>query len=216
MSRGSIRQRGNAWQLRVEIGDDQQGKRQQVARTFRGTRRDAERALTQLQREVDQNIAVTSAKATVGDLLNRWFEAAGPDLAPSTQVITRGIIDKHLIPGLGQVPLSKLTTADIDVFYGKLRRKGLKPISVQRIHGVLRRALEVGRKSWRLIAVNPAADANVGKVTKRPVNAVTPGTASAMITAMADRDPFTARLLRLMAATGARPRGTLRPAGERR
>jgi integrase-like protein len=55
---------------------------------------------------------------TLADLLDQWFEAASPGWAPTTVSHTRSIIDCHLNPHIGHLDLDKLTTVDIDDFYG--------------------------------------------------------------------------------------------------
>ncbi len=59
--------------------------------------------------------------ATVGELLERWFEFAGHDFSPSTVKETRGFIDRNLLPTLGSVPLGRLNASDLDRFYGSCR-----------------------------------------------------------------------------------------------
>jgi hypothetical protein len=68
---------------------------------------------------------------------------------------TRSIIDRHRKPRLGQVLVRELTTVMIDDFYASLRIEGgvgggsLSRGSVQRVHGVLHRALaQAMRWEW--------------------------------------------------------------------
>ena len=85
--------------------------------------------------------------ATVGELLEAWFEMAALDFSPSTVKETRGFIDRNLLPTLGAVPLTKLRASELDAFYRRLQASGgsggrpLSPATVRRIHGILRRAL---------------------------------------------------------------------------
>jgi integrase len=78
---------------------------------------------------------------------------------------TWSIIDRQLRPKLGHVPLRELTTVMIDEFYASLRVDGAvegRPLSqgsVQRIHGVLHRALAQAMR-WEWIWINPAASAS--------------------------------------------------------
>ena len=80
-------------------------------------------------------------------MLETWFEQSSPALSPSTNATNRIILDRHLIPYLGKVPLSKLTAAKIDALYRMLSTKGreggrpLLPATVHRTHNVLHRAL---------------------------------------------------------------------------
>jgi integrase len=72
-------------------------------------------------------------------------------------------------PWVGDIPLSKLSAADLDHAYGELRKRGGKlrggeqtrPLTartVLNIHRCLHTAFEQARK-WKLIAENPARDA---------------------------------------------------------
>ena len=67
--------------------------------------------------------------ATVGELLEEWFALAGPGYSPKGARETRGVMDRNLLPFLGNVPLSKLGAADIDRFYRRLREMAGGPVA---------------------------------------------------------------------------------------
>lgn len=161
-----VRWRGrDTWELRVYAGN---GRR--VTRTFRGTERQAVKARAQLAAEVHQGRAVPGQGRTVATLLDRWYEAKSSDWSEQVVYEHRRVIDRVLVPALGAIPLSRLATADVDAFYGHLRRRGLKPASVRRVHSTLRSALEQGVR-WGWIGMNPAATASppsVPRPTVRP------------------------------------------------
>jgi integrase len=211
MARGSVRQRGRGrWELRVYAGVDAATGRQRYAtRTVHGSRRAAVRALDDLAVEVDNT---RSHAGTVADLLQRWFAAASPGWAPTTVAHTRSIIDCHLVPHLGHLDVAKLTTADIDDFYGDLLRcggrdgTGLAPGTVHRVHSVLHRAL-VQALRWDWIWINPAAAASPPRVRRAELRPPTPAEVNALLAVVVDR-PLVWCLLRLAATTGAR-RGQL-------
>lgn len=74
---GTIRQRGkNSWELRVYGGTDPlTGRRRWHTRTVRGSRTEAQRELTNLA--AIANVApVVGARATMAELLDRWFAAS--------------------------------------------------------------------------------------------------------------------------------------------
>ena len=100
--------------------------------------------------------------------IREYAELFLPAKAASTQVNEESIIRRHLIPGLGKIRLTRLTTREIDLFYGRFRAKGLQ---VHRIHTLLH-ALEVPYASWKLIPSNPASNATPGPKVKRAVNTV--------------------------------------------
>ncbi|MGE4164120.1 MAG: hypothetical protein AB7G23_20545, partial [Vicinamibacterales bacterium] len=67
----------------------------------------AERVLAQLVAEAERGLTARTV-ATVGDLLDAWFEFAERDLSPKAAMETRRVIDGRLRPALGTVPLAKL------------------------------------------------------------------------------------------------------------
>ena len=122
--KGLIRQRGDAWELRVCLGIDPVTSKQRYAsRAVRGGKREAQRVLNEMVSEAERGLAVRSS-ATVGELLEAWFEMAKGDFSPSTVKETRGFIDRNLLYRLAAVPLSKLKASDLDRFYRQLMATG--------------------------------------------------------------------------------------------
>ena len=98
---GFMRKRGEAWELRVFRGyDPVTGKQRYADKTARGGKREAQRTLAEMIAEADRGGAV-STNATVGELLESWFELAAPDFSPKTAMETRGLLDRALLPALG-------------------------------------------------------------------------------------------------------------------
>ncbi|MCA1846048.1 MAG: hypothetical protein LC792_23220 [Actinobacteria bacterium] len=121
-----MRQRGEAWELRVYTGrDPETGRRRYVNKTVRGGKREAERALAAMVAEVARG-GLRDSKASVAELVERWFEHARNDFSPSTERETRAILDRSILPTLGAVPFNRLTVADIDRFYLRLLKNGGK------------------------------------------------------------------------------------------
>lgn len=211
---GSIRQRGKqSWEVRCFVGKDAvTGKKLYASKTVRGERRDAEVALGRMLGEIEDGQHAVRA-GTVGELCERWFAQAEPDLSPAVAPNYRRLLDNRILPRWGDVPLRRLRTADIDLWYGELRRKGavnggpLTPNSVMRIHSVLRRALVQGVR-WGWITTNPAANATLPRVRKQMLELPSPADVARLIDAAAKVNPSLPTFFRLSAATGAR-RGEL-------
>jgi integrase len=205
---GSMRQRSKGtWELRVYVGvDADTGRRRYATRTVHGSRREAQRALTELASEA--GYARTRA-GTAGDLLEQWFAAASPGWAASTERQTRSIINSHLLPHLGHLPVAKLTTGDIDDFYGHLLRAGgrdgrpLAPGTVHRIHVVLHRALAQAVR-WEWIWLNPASTASPPRVPPAEVRPPSPEQVAVLLDTVRNRGPALYTYVRLAASTGAR------------
>jgi len=80
--KGSLRQRGAAWELRVYLGHDPlTGKKRYTTQTVRGGKREAQTALAAMVTEPERGLTVRTT-ATVGELLETWFEFAAPDFSP--------------------------------------------------------------------------------------------------------------------------------------
>ena len=92
--KGIIRQRGASWELKAYPGHDPlTGKKRHVTRTVRGGQREAQTALAEMVTEAERGLTVRTT-ATVGELLEAWFEFATPDFSPKTVKETQGHIDR--------------------------------------------------------------------------------------------------------------------------
>lgn len=206
---GHLRKRGEAWELRAYVGRDPlNGTRQYATRSFKGTKREADRALAAFVVDVERgNVAAPSV--TVAELLERWFELAAPDFSPKTALETRGYMDRNLLPALGKVKLAKLQPDLIDRYYQELRLRGgrngrpLAPGTIKRIHVILRRALNQAVR-WGWIADNPAAKATPPRVPVSEIAPPAPREVARLFDLAQERDPDFAVFLVLAAATGAR------------
>ena len=207
--KGSMRQRGSAWELRVYLGADPvTGKQRSATKTVRAGKREAQRLLNEMKVEAERGLA-TRTTATVGELLDRWLELAREDFSPKTTRETAGYIERNLRPALGDVRLSKLTTASLDRYYRSLLVDGgrngrpLAPGSIRRIHGILRRALAQGVR-WGWLGVNPAAAASPPRVPMPEIAPPTPAQLATLQKEIDASDPEFGVVVRLSAMTGAR------------
>ncbi|HEY4004566.1 MAG TPA: site-specific integrase, partial [Pseudonocardia sp.] len=99
--RGSIRARGGSLQVRVFSGiDPVTGQRQDLTATVRGTdraaRRAAERELTRLQHQVDQQ-RVVSSMVSLTEAMAEWMRTS--ELEDSTRKTYAGYITRTIGPG---------------------------------------------------------------------------------------------------------------------
>ncbi len=211
--RGHMRQRGDVWELRVYVGRDPvTGRKKTVTRSFHGGKREAEEALSRLVTETAGG-GHAAQDATVGDLIDQWFEMAKPDLSPTTIRGYRRAIDSYIVPALGKVSLARLGTAQIDRFYTQLRASGgsggqpLAPATVRQSHAILRRALNQGVK-WGWLATNPAQHASPPRVPRTQLEPPSPEDVMRLIEEASKENPELGCLLHVAATTGAR-RGEL-------
>jgi integrase len=144
------------------LGRDSNGKPRQKWVTVRGTKRDAERRLAELQHELNTGSYVEPSNLSLGQFLERWLDHAQTKVSAKTHERYGEIVRKHLAPALGHIPLEKLRPLHIQSYYDEALKSGRKNgsggLSAQTVlhhhrvlHGALRQALR-----WQMLARNPA------------------------------------------------------------
>ena len=97
------------------------------------------------------------------------------------------LVDKHVVPALGNVRLSKLTPAHLQGFYRSKLDAGLSPRTVQYLHVVLHRALKQALR-WGLVVRNVAEAVDPPRVPKKEVTPLSPEQARAFLEAASGGD----------------------------
>lgn len=208
--RGSMRQRGDSWQLRVFVGrDPRTGRQVIVTRSFRGGKREAQRELARLVAEAERGQSV-GPDATVNDLVDKWLATVSADWSPATRRQNASAIDRHIRPLLGARSLRKLAAADLDWFYSELRQlpgrtKGttLSAATIRRIYVIIRAALEQAVK-WGWITANPANGSSPPKVRPSVIDPPAVSAVNNLLSMVQAGEPEFYAYLRVAASTGAR------------
>lgn len=113
--------------------------------------------------DFESNDINNSEKITFGNYLKQWIDSRDK-LSDTTKDGYNIYINKHIIPGIGNIKLSKLKTIDIDKFYSKLSKSTYKkggeeiPYSqntLLQIHAIIHKALDYARHN-KIIKENPA------------------------------------------------------------
>lgn len=110
------------------------------------TRTEAARKLRAVLGQLDQGQPPPTERLTVGAYLRRWLETARQSLRPRTHHRYTAIVERHLLPALGRLPLARLSPLDVQRFLAEKRESGLSPATVRFLHAVLRRALGQAEK----------------------------------------------------------------------
>jgi integrase len=206
--RGSMRERSpGVWELRAPLPRDPvTGNRGQLSVRFRGTKREADKELARLVADAADG-RTHGTQATLGFLLEKWWEQKRGRLSVSTAAEYRRIIDRQVVPALGKVKLSKLTVAQLDDLYLRLERSGLAPSTVRQVHAVISGALKQAVK-WRWIGYNPARDASLPSARRHRIQPPDPAKVRALMAKAEAHSPEMGLFIRLAALLGAR-RGEL-------
>lgn len=184
--KGHIRRRSEgSWTLVVERGlDPATGKRRQLWRTVKGTKKMAEAELAKLINEMETGNDIESTKITLEAYLQRWLESCERRLKPRTLQRYRELMELHVIPVTGRQQLQKLRALHIENALEGIRRKGLSDQTALHVYRVLFTALERAVK-WRLIERNVAASVVPPKPQKRHVAPLSPSDVSKLLKAVA-------------------------------
>lgn len=161
--RGHIRKRSNdSYSIVVELGKDPAtGTRKQQWVTVKGSKKDAEKRLAELLHQLDTGSFIQPGHTTVAEFLERWLEEyARPNLTPRAYERYEIIARVHLIPELGNIPLTQLRPEHLQKHYTGKLNVGLSARTVKYHHTVIHVALQTALK-WGLIARNVADSVDV-------------------------------------------------------
>jgi integrase len=184
---GSIYQRGDGrWAGSVHLGYEN-GKR--IRKHVLGhSRAEVADKLARLQRLQAEQRPIPDLRMKVGPYLHQWLdEVARPRVRASTLKSYREIVEGHLVPELGRIPLAKLTPADVQTFLNGKQASGLSARRVQYLHAVLRRVL-VTAERWGLVSRNVAKLVDAPRAARHEITPLTPEQARRLIeTSVTDR-----------------------------
>ncbi len=107
------------------------------------TRKEAYEKLQKALHEQKQGTLLVGPQQTMKDYLEYWLEEVHKSkLRIGTYRSYRGVLNCHLIPGLGHIRLQKLTPQHVQSLYSKKHtEEGLSPGRIRVIHIVLHKAL---------------------------------------------------------------------------
>jgi len=142
--------------------------------TFSGpTRKAVTDKLRAAERAAELGAPIRVEKRTAGAFLTDWLDSTRPSIRPSTFASYSQIVNLHLVPALGDVPLVQLRPDQVDALLRAKLAAGLSPRRVAYIRAVLRRALGQGVR-WSLIARNPAALVDAPRQVRHEIEPLSP------------------------------------------
>ncbi len=155
--------KGKKYKVIVEAGKHPEtGERRRITRVVNGRKIEAEKLRASITLELEHGTYIEPSKETLAEYLDHWLKTYAINKAPSTYNGYKRIVEKHLKPQIGHIPLLKLQPMQVQEYYsnrlleGRLDGKGgLSPNTVIRHHALLREALEHAVK-WQKIYRNPA------------------------------------------------------------
>lgn len=187
--RGHIRKRAkNSWTIVVERGRDPvTGKRRQIWKTVRGSKKLAEAELARLINSVETGSEVESTKQSLADYTERWLKSCERHLKPRTLQRYRELMTRHALPVIGGVELRKLRPLHIEKMLLHVRDKGLSERTALHVYRVLFTALEQAVK-WQVVDRNVATSVVPPKPPKEPMEPPDPADITQLLETIRDTE----------------------------
>ena len=122
---GLIRQRKDGrWEGRCVVGYDE--KNLPITKNVLAkTKREVEEKLKALKETVQKPVVKTAADMPFGEYIDYWYRNfCELSIAATTHLKYENDIYKHIIPGIGKLPLASLKKSDLEKFYAEQMKSG--------------------------------------------------------------------------------------------
>ena len=183
---GNIRKRKDGrWEGRYTAGRDPVTGKQIFKNVLGKTQAEVKEKLQKALVQAKKIDFAKTGKYTVTMWMNEWFEnVAKIKVRPSSHQTYRGYIDHHIAPNIGNIPLEKLTTMDLQKMYRKLlnkgrvdrveakqQPKGLSAKTVRNINQVISSAMDFA-VAQKIIPENPCRAVALPKVEHKEMQTI--------------------------------------------
>ena len=183
---GNIRKRKDGrWEGRYVVGRDPDTGKMITKNVLGKTQAEVKEKLKKAIENSKQLDYTKEGKYTVGQWMDEWFEAyAKVKVRPSSHQTYKGYIENHIKPNIGDIPIEKLTSLQLQKFYKKLltegrvpriesekQPKGLSAKMVRNINQVISSAMDMAVKH-KLILSNPTDGCELPKVEHKEMHTI--------------------------------------------
>jgi integrase len=151
----------------------------------------------------NKHLPLPGVKLLTAKYLNDWLEeSVKPSRKPLTYEKYRGIVDNHIIPVIGKVPLSRVGPEHVRKIQNRLIDQDLSAGTIHGVRSTLGAALTLAEK-WNLVARNAVRLVDPPAVEAKEPRVLQPEEASAFLRAATGHAMN--NLFATMLATGLRP-----------
>ncbi len=183
---GNIRKRKDGrWEGRYTAGINPENGKQIFKNVLGKTQAEVKEKLKKALADSQRLDLAKQGKYTVGTWMDVWFEnVAKIKVRPSSHQTYKGYIDNHIKPNIGNIPLEKLTTMELQKFYRKLltsgrverveaakQPKGLSAKTVRNINQVISSAMDFAI-AQKIILENPCKAVALPKIEHKEMQTI--------------------------------------------
>jgi integrase len=187
------------WEVRVFAGVDESGRKIQVSRTLRGTKRDAQRLAAQLTLRPTP----AAGRKTVAELIELFVTYRSPTWSLQTRSAYESRVRILMRDPIVNLPVARVGVAEIDAWHYRMRKAGTREPTIHNNHAFLRAVFQQAVR-WEWITHNPVALATLRRPKAEPRGVMSPEEVQAVLTAAAEINRAAHVALRLAAVAGAR------------
>src|SRR5215213_3581568 len=168
---GSITKRNDGrWMARFTVHTAKGPKRRHI---YGRTRQEVATKLAKAMTDRDDGIELDPSSVPVNEYLQRWLnDSVRGSVRPITFESYERLVRVHVVPALGCVKLKALSPAHLQALYRDRLDAGLSPSTVQRLHGVIHRALKQALR-WGLVPRNVSEAAAPPKAQRKEIRPLT-------------------------------------------
>ncbi len=183
---GNIRKRKDGrWEGRYTAGTNPENGKQIFKNVLGKTQAEVKEKLKKALADSQRLDLAKQGKYTIGTWMDAWFEnVAKIKVRPSSHQTYRGYIDNHIKPNIGNIPLEKLTTMELQKLYRKLltsgrverieaekQPKGLSAKTVRNINQVISSAMDLA-VAQKIILENPTKACSLPRVEHKEMQTI--------------------------------------------
>jgi integrase len=169
------------WQGRIELGWEN-GKRQRK-HVYGRTRGEVVDKLRKAQNQVDAGMPLPDERQNTGQYLASWLTLKAKTLRPRAFASYEQTIAEHLEPGIGKLPLAKLTPQQLAAWFARHQSAGASARTIRYARAVLRAALNQALR-WGLVSRNAAALVEPPRYQPKEIQPLTPEQARELLKAV--------------------------------
>jgi integrase len=191
------------WRLFVSVPKGRDGSRRRLTEIVDGTKAEARRRLRELESGLETGAVVPAAARSLRDFVEaEWWPAKLAKLSPTTLRSYRVLLDRHILPALGDQRLQRVEPRDVARLTGGMVADG-HATQAQRCHVLL-------GTLWRAAVRSGATGRNIVEVVEAPrphrreMVALTPDQVKAVLDDLAGRQSWAFRPVAILFTTGIR------------
>ncbi|USK86144.1 site-specific integrase [Peribacillus asahii] len=171
MAGRTVKKSGDNWYYVLTYGKKENGKPMQYKKRGFKTKKEAQKALHELEQSLITGSYIKPNKILFGDyLLNQWLEDKQTKVKKQTLKTYRWIVEKHIVPSLGHIEMNQITPMAIQKLYNRLTKdRILSDENIQKVHTLINDSLKKAER-WGVILRNPASLVDRPKAEKKEIS----------------------------------------------